>query len=65
MKNALDHFFTDRGGRRRISDRRYRVAARKGPERRTGWRRRSGLDRRFRDFKGPVYPERRTGNPEH
>lgn len=38
----------DRGGRRRIKDRRVRVSTGLLPERRTGLRRRSGLDRRLR-----------------
>ena len=38
----------DRGGRRRIADRRVRVAHSDGTERRMGLRRRSGFDRRHR-----------------
>nr|WP_319392529.1 hypothetical protein [uncultured Desulfobacter sp.] len=36
----------DRGGRRKLKDRRYFPAAAPGPERRTGLKRRSGMDRR-------------------
>nr|WP_319490667.1 hypothetical protein [uncultured Desulfobacter sp.] len=36
----------DRGGRRKLKDRRYFPAVAPGPERRTGLKRRSGMDRR-------------------
>ncbi|WDP91650.1 MAG: hypothetical protein HUN04_18865 [Desulfobacter sp.] len=44
----IEKFLSDRGGRRRISDRRFRVGAKHDPERRTGWKRRSGWDRRYK-----------------
>jgi hypothetical protein len=38
----------DRGGRRRLKDRRFQVpAAPLGEEKRTNWRRRSGIDQRI------------------
>lgn len=40
----------DRGDRRRIKDQRCLVAAKKTPERRTGLKRRSGLDRRYKQI---------------
>ena len=40
----------DRGGRRQIKDRRFRVAARQTPEQRTGLKRRIGLDRRCKQI---------------
>jgi len=57
--NSLD-FTGDRGGRRQIKDRRFRVAAKRTPDRRTGLDRRSGWDRRYQppiSFKGT---DRRT-----
>lgn len=58
------HHPLDRGGRRRIADRRVRVAPYDGEERRTGLRRRSGLDRRLRKY-GLDRPERRAENPSN
>jgi len=46
ISQNLNRFSIDRGGRRRIKDRRFRVTAMDVPERRTGLRRRSGWDRR-------------------
>ena len=49
----------DRGGRRRITDRRVRASHCDGTERRTGLRRRSGFDRRIRrdEARGPDNPQ--------
>lgn len=44
----LDYRTLDRGGRRCVKDRRYRVQSRNEPERRTGLTRRSGYDRRLK-----------------
>lgn len=52
----------DRGGRRRIADRRVRLSPYDGAERRTGLRRRSGFDRRLRKY-GLDRPERRGESP--
>ncbi|MCG8689054.1 MAG: hypothetical protein MI892_29555 [Desulfobacterales bacterium] len=58
-------FRPDRGGRRKIADRRFNVATKHDPERRTGWKRRNGLDRRFRQI-GTSGVNRRRGWPsEH
>lgn len=62
-KKVLDWFVTDRGGRRRISDRRFGVSAGHTPEQRTGWLRRSGWDRRFREIPD-LSGERWTEMPE-
>ncbi len=43
-------FLIDRGGRRQIKDRRYRITAIQVSDRRTGLKRRNGLDRRFRQI---------------
>ena len=51
----IDYFLFDRGGRRKIKDRRFRVAARHALGQRTGLKRRGGWDRRFQQiqvFKG-------------
>ena len=45
-RSVLNTHLFDRGGRRRIKDRRFRVSVLQTPERRTGLRRRSGWDRR-------------------
>ena len=47
MKTIFDRP-VDRGGRRKIKDRRFRITARQTAERRTGLKRRSGFDRRIR-----------------
>lgn len=46
IRSILNASLFDRGGRRKIKDRRFRVAVLQTPERRTGLRRRSGWDRR-------------------
>lgn len=61
----MSHHFSnslpnDRGGRRRIKDRRVRVAAMHTPERRTGLRRRSGWDRRYRPASRFIPADRRS-----
>ena len=56
------HHPLDRGGRRRIADRRVRVVSHDGEERRTGLRRRSGFDRRLRKY-GLDRPGRRADSP--
>ena len=48
VHNNIFGFLTDKGGRRKIKDRRYMMSGPPGAERRTGQKRRSGLDRRFR-----------------
>ncbi|MCP3901378.1 MAG: hypothetical protein GY707_16865 [Desulfobacteraceae bacterium] len=45
-KNQKGSLQIDRGGRRRIKDRRFRVSIVKASDQRTGLKRRSGLDRR-------------------
>ncbi len=50
----------DRGGRRRITDRRIRVTAKHDPEQRTGWTRRNGWDRRYRQLEVLKGFEQRT-----
>ncbi len=52
-------FRDDCGGRRRIKDRRVMVASQPERERRTNWKRRSGLDRRRRSHKTHSIFERR------
>ncbi len=51
----------DRGGRRRIKDRRFRISIIKSSERRTGLKRRTGLDRRFKLLDFINRTNRRTG----
>lgn len=63
-KQVFDGFVTDRGGRRRISDRRFNVPAEHTPEQRTGWLRRSGWDRRFREIQVLIVNERRIDMSE-
>jgi hypothetical protein len=46
IKNIL----FDRGDRRLIKDRRFLVTAKETPERRTGLKRRRGLDRRYKQI---------------
>ncbi len=58
-----EHHPMDKGGRRRISDRRARVTAKHDPEQRTGWKRRNGWDRRFREAQVLKGLQRRTGMP--
>ncbi len=43
-----ENFLIDRGGRRQIKDRRFRVTPRQTPEHRTGLKRRIGWDRRYK-----------------
>ena len=56
-------YLIDRGGRRRIADRRIRVAAKHDPEQRTGWQRRNGWDRRHLRLEVLKEFERRRGGP--
>ncbi len=58
-----DYHPMDSGGRRRITDRRVRVTASQDPEQRTGWKRRSGWDRRYRQLQLLKGLQRRTGMP--
>lgn len=51
----------DRGGRRRIKDRRYRLVQLQPPDRRTGLRRRSGWDRRIHQDQTSLPDDRRRG----
>ncbi len=59
-KNIWD-FLVDRGGRRLIKDRRFWVASKQIPERRTGLKRRSGFDRRYNQVQIPDRENRRMG----
>ncbi|MBI9082120.1 MAG: hypothetical protein JEZ11_00900 [Desulfobacterales bacterium] len=52
----------DRGGRRRITDRRVRVSHCDGTERRMGLRRRSGFDRRLRKGLIERFESRKTAH---
>ncbi len=45
-----ENLLVDRGGRRQIKDRRFRVTARQTPEQRTGLKRRIGWDRRYKQI---------------
>ncbi|MCP4117980.1 MAG: hypothetical protein GY737_21795 [Desulfobacteraceae bacterium] len=58
-QNSIFGFLRDGGGRRRIKDRRYWVAAPRIPECRTGLKRRSGLLRRLGPVGGLTASERR------
>ena len=49
-QKKIDNFLVDKGGRRRIKDRRFRVTAKQTPEQRTGLKRRSGWDRRYKQI---------------
>ncbi len=51
----------DRGGRRRIKDRRFRISILQASERRTGWKRRNGLDRRYKHLDIIDITNRRAG----
>ncbi len=51
----------DKGGRRRIKDRRFKVSLVKTSEQRTGLHRRSGLDRRYKQLDIISVTDRRTG----
>ncbi len=51
----------DKGGRRRIKDRRFKVSVVKTSEQRTGLYRRSGLDRRYKQLDIISVNDRRTG----
>lgn len=46
-QSAIRQQEDDRGGRRRLKDRRFQVPAAPGEEKRTNWRRRSGIDQRI------------------
>ena len=52
-------FREDCGGRRRIKDRRVLVSSPPGPECRTHWKRRNGVDRRKRSLRNPNSYEKR------
>lgn len=45
-RDLFSPYLQDRGGRRRVKDRRFRVSVLYTPEKRTGLHRRSGWDRR-------------------
>ncbi len=59
-KNIWD-FLVDRGGRRLIKDRRFWVASKQIPERRTGMQRRNGFDRRYKQVQSLKIANRRMG----
>ena len=59
-KQNIFGFATDKGGRRKIKDRRYRIEALPfGQDRRTGLKRRRGLDRRLKQIKVSSPQDRR------
>ncbi len=58
-------FREDCGGRRRIKNRRVLVSAPPRRERRTSWKRRSGLDRRRRSLKTHALFDRRDTPEKH
>ncbi|MCP3874113.1 MAG: hypothetical protein GY699_13255 [Desulfobacteraceae bacterium] len=57
-----ENFQIDKGGRRRIKDRRYRVSIVKTSDRRTGLKRRCGWDRRYKHLDIISVTNRRTGS---
>ncbi len=61
-QNQKENLQIDRGGRRRIKDRRFRVSIVKASERRTGLKRRNGWDRRYKQLDIFRITDRRTGS---
>lgn len=61
-QNQKESLQIDRGGRRRIKDRRFRVSIVKASERRTGLKRRCGWDRRYKQLDIISATDRRTGS---
>jgi len=57
----IENILFDRGGRRRIKERRFLVDAKQTPERRTGLKRRSGWARRCRQIHLIKGTNRRVG----
>lgn len=57
-----ESFQIDKGGRRRIKDRRYKISILKTSNRRTGLKRRSGWDRRYKHLDIISVTNRRTGS---
>jgi len=52
----------DKGGRRRVKDRRFKVSVVKTSEQRTGLKRRSGRDRRYKHLDIISVVDRRAGS---
>ncbi len=61
-QNQRENLQIDKGGRRRIKDRRFKVTIVKTSEQRTGLKRRSGMDRRYKHLDIISATDRRNGS---
>lgn len=61
-QNQRESLQIDKGGRRRIKDRRFKVSIVKTSEQRTGLKRRSGRDRRYKHLDIISVTNRRNGS---